>query len=330
MAGPTPTGGKGSSYTVPTSGPVTPREIYQLLINKGASTIQAIGIMANMINESSLNPESGGIDSNGLWAGGLISWNTGSYPNAHQLVTGNPQQDVRAQVDYLFASTNGIKQGLSGGTAAQVASNFAQHVEVCQGCNPGGSQNASRVANASTVAGWVRNGSWPTAGLSSVSLGGGSTSGGGAGAATGSGSPCVISAPTLSLPIVGKVAGGGCILSKSNVRAFLGTGLLVSGGLILIVGLGILAAYGLKNTGAGRAAGSAAGGALEAAGLATALVPGGEVAGAAIAGAGHGVRRQSRASAKPGRAGQAAQGRKTARQNAAKEKATKQSQALAT
>lgn len=65
-----------------------------------------------------------------------------------------------------------------------------------------------------------------------------------------------------------------CILSKSEVRAVLGGALLVAGGLTGLVGVLILAAYGLKRTGAlGKAADVAAvipGGQFAAAGLQTA------------------------------------------------------------
>lgn len=70
-------------------------------------------------------------------------------------------------------------------------------------------------------------------------------------------SPCLISWPSASLPLVGSV-GGGCMLSKSNVRAFAGAGLIIFGGLILIPATVILAAAGLGKTGiAGKAADAA-------------------------------------------------------------------------
>jgi Phage tail lysozyme len=254
---PVPGKGGAGTYVPPTTGPVTPREIYQLLINAGASTIQAIGIMANMVYESNLNPESGGTDTNGYWAGGLISWNGVAYPNNRSLVTGNPQADVRAQVKYLFTSTNNIKQGLQGSTAQQVAENFARYVETCSTCQPGGQQYQARGAEAATVAGWVKSGNWPSS-PGNPSLGAGAPSGGTTtatttGAATGAGSACLVSAPSLSLPIVGKVAGGGCVFTKSNARAFLAAGLMVSGAVILGVGAILLASYGLRGTKTGQA-----------------------------------------------------------------------------
>lgn len=47
-------------------------------------------------------------------------------------------------------------------------------------------------------------------------------------------SPCLISWPSADVPLVGSV-GGGCILSKTNVRAML-AGLIIAGGAALGVG----------------------------------------------------------------------------------------------
>jgi hypothetical protein len=267
----------GGQYRIPTSGPVTPREIYQLLINKGLSTVQAIGVMGNMYAESHLSPESGGIDSNGYWAGGLISWNTAGYTNARQLVTGDPQKDVRAQIDYLFTSTNGMSAGLVGSTPQEVAGNFAANVEKCQGCQPGSNYSngwAARRGYATLISGWESSGKWPT------SAGTGAGNPGAAGSGTGgSGSACLLSVPLA-----------GCILSTSKARALVG-GLFVAAGIpVALVGAIVLTAFAFRHTGAGTAVGRAA----EATGAAVALVPGGEAAGAAVAAAGSAEARASK------------------------------------
>jgi hypothetical protein len=61
------------------------------------------------------------------------------------------------------------------------------------------------------------------------------------------GSPCLISSP--SLPLVGSV-GGGCLLSKTNVRAMVGGLLVGAGGILFIGGVVVLAAAGFRKTGA--------------------------------------------------------------------------------
>jgi hypothetical protein len=67
-------------------------------------------------------------------------------------------------------------------------------------------------------------------------------------------SPCLISWPSTSLPLVGSV-GGGCILSKTNVRAMVGGLLLVAAGGAMLPAVIILAAAGFRQTGiAGKAA----------------------------------------------------------------------------
>lgn len=274
--GTAPGNGPVSAYKIPTRGPVTPREIYALLLQKGLSTTQAIGVMANMWAESKLNPESGGTDSNGFWAGGLISWNSEGYTNAHQLVTGNPQVDVRAQIAYLFSSTSGLQQGLKGSTPADVAGNFAANVEKCVGCEPGSTYSngwAARRGYTRLVSGWVNSGKWPKAGASSVGPGGG----GGAGS---SGGACLV-----SLPLVG------CALTTSKARALIGGGMILAALPVGLIGAITLTALGFRRTGAGPAVARTA----EATGGAVAAIPGAEGIGAAIAAAGSAERRRGQA-----------------------------------
>ena len=77
-----------------------------------------------------------------------------------------------------------------------------------------------------------------------------------------------------------------CLLSKTEARAFIGAGLMLSGGVILGVGALVLVAIGLKHSGAGRVAG----GALEAGGAA-AVVLGAPEVGVPLAAGGAAVRR---------------------------------------
>lgn len=156
---------------------ITTKQIYEELTNAGASTIQAIGIMANMMNESSLDPEAAAMDSNGYYSYGLVQWNAASYPNAASLVTGNAEVDLKNQVQFLKQS--GAFSDANGSTIAEAAGNFASSFERCQGCQQGGAQYEQRVNNAGIIQGWVNSGKWP------VSGGSGGTSGSGNATLTG-------------------------------------------------------------------------------------------------------------------------------------------------
>lgn len=100
------------------------------------------------------------------------------------------------------------------------------------------------------------------------------TGGGSSGASSTS---CLITLPVL----------GGCLLTKTNVRAMVAGAGIVVFGVVGIVGLLILVAQAAQKTGAGHAAG----GALETAGAALAVVPGAEGAGLALGAAGGAARR---------------------------------------
>jgi Lysozyme like domain len=115
---------------------------------------------------------------------------------------------------------------------------------------------------------------------------------------------CLFMFPNLdslsSVPLVGGLAPNTsfCIVSRTEARAVLGTLLLVSGAAILGLGVIILAAYGLKSTGAGKVAGKV----MEAGGAVLA-VGGAPEAGAPIAAAGAATSRaSSKAPARPRRA----------------------------
>lgn len=228
------------------------RDIYNALVKNGFSMTQAAGIMGNMQNESSFNVESNAIDSNGFPAVGLISWNEASYPNAGTLVTGNQKRDLAAQMKYLKTQTHGFSQGVKGATAEDVAGNWAEFVEVCQGCAPGGAQWSQRRANAHQIFSDAKAGKWPTGpGVQSGSGGGG----GG-----------------------GKIVTTSIFDSLNNINSFFAdllsadfwerAGLVLFGAILVIVGIIILAgptARGAAETGAsltrtGRTLGLAGGG----------------------------------------------------------------------
>lgn len=88
------------------------------------------------------------------------------------------------------------------------------------------------------------------------------------------GSPCLVSFPSAGIPLVGSV-GGGCLLSKTNVRAMVG-GLLIGAGAVLTLGgVVVLAAAGFRKTGAASKIAGVAG-----------VVPGGQLVGAGVRAAG--------------------------------------------
>jgi hypothetical protein len=103
---------------------------------------------------------------------------------------------------------------------------------------------------------------------------------------------CLIQLPSIGLPVIGQV-GGGCMFSKTQARAVVGAGVLILGGVTFLIGTVILAAYGLKASGAATATGRG----LEATGAAVGAVPGAQAAGAGIAGAGRTTARAGQAGA---------------------------------
>lgn len=140
------------------------QQIYQALAKAGLSQNQAAGVMGNIQNESDFNVESAAMDSNGAMSYGMIQWNAASYPNAGSLVTGNSTRDLANQVNFLLHNTAGTGQGLQGSSAAQVAGNWANFVEICQGCTPGGAQNVQRQQNATNILGQIQSGNWGAGG----------------------------------------------------------------------------------------------------------------------------------------------------------------------
>lgn len=129
------------------------QNVYNELLAAGASTTEAIGMMANMINESSFNPEA--VGDQGTSFGVVQEHGSFAY-----LVTGNATADLKKQIA-LLKSQGGFSDA-SGSTGAQAAGNFSANFERCVGCQPGGAQYNQRVANAATVEGWISSGHWPT------------------------------------------------------------------------------------------------------------------------------------------------------------------------
>ena len=228
---------------------VTPRQIYQALINAGASTTQAIGIMANMIAESGLNPEAVGDQGTSF---GLVQQHGGQYST---LVTGNPPADMNAQVKVV--ARNGGFAAADGANGAQAAGNFSARYERCTTCQPGQSSYNQRVANAAMVAGWVSSGKWPTSVGSATA------------AAAGGGSTSNSSDPTCAWGFSGSLVVTSvniCIVKKTTLRHLVGGLVMVAGGSVVLVGAVILAASAFQRSGAQRAVSNAVG-----------MVPGGQV-----------------------------------------------------
>jgi hypothetical protein len=221
---------------------VTPRQIYQALINAGASTTQAIGIMANMIAESGLNPEAVGDQGTSF---GLVQQHGGQYST---LVTGNPPADMNAQVKVV--ARNGGFAAADGANGAQAAGNFSARYERCTTCQPGQSSYNQRVANAATVAGWVSSGKWPTSVGSATA------------AAAGGGSTSNSSDPTCAWGFSGSLVVTSvniCIVKKTTLRHLVGGLVMVAGGSVVLVGAVILAASAFQRSGAQRAVSNAVG-----------------------------------------------------------------------
>jgi len=233
---------------------VTPRQIYQALTGAGASTTQAIGIMANGIAESGLNPEA--IGDQGTSFG---TWQEHGAGYAG-LVTGNPEADLAAQVKVI--AQDGGFAAASGSNAGEAAGNFSANYERCTTCQPGQSSYNARVANAATVAGWVSSGKWPTSAGSASSAGGTGTAAGATSTTTSATSPdCAwgfsglgggvgpVKLPQLDI----------CLIKKSTLRDAAGGALMTAGGGVVMFGVILLAAFAFRASGAARAAGQIAG-----------------------------------------------------------------------
>jgi Phage tail lysozyme len=224
---------------------VTPKQIWDALIRAGASSVQAAGIMGNAIAESSLDPERHDVDSNGYYSNGLWQFNEAAYPTSGELVTGNPDADLKAQVNFLIA--NGGLQAASGTTVAETSGNFASQFERCQGCQPGGSQFQQRQANGATVAGWAANGDWPASAGSAATtatLTSAQSVEQSASCAWGIGS--LVPDPSFfGYHPLGSFQGEVCILSKSQARALIGVGIATAGAIMIGLGLAWVVTVGI-------------------------------------------------------------------------------------
>jgi hypothetical protein len=215
---------------------LTPQDVYNQLLAAGASTTQAGGILANSINESNISPEAIGDQGTSF---GFVQ----EHGNYGYLVTGNAATDIAAQINLL--KSQGAFASASGSSIADAAGNFAANFEKCVGCQPGGAQYSSRVANASTVQNWISGGKWPQ------SAGSGS-SGGSSG-----GSPTATTAG-ITIPGLGTIPGIGSLSPSSIASGFINgilnatglgsvkdlmerAGLLILGFALVIIGIKILA-----------------------------------------------------------------------------------------
>lgn len=143
-------GGSGATPgNISTGGATGIKGLFNALRSAGASQNAAIGMIANAMNESSLNPEARALDTNGYYSNGLWQFNEQTYPDSGSLVTGNASKDMIAQITYLF--NHGGLRDATGSTPQQAAGNFAAQFEGCQGCQAGGAQYNSRVGNVATV-----------------------------------------------------------------------------------------------------------------------------------------------------------------------------------
>jgi hypothetical protein len=79
------------------------------LMREGLNKEQAAGIVGNMLKESSLNPKSGAVDSNGKWAGGIVGWNGSNYEAAKKYFGGRDLKNVsfEDQLEYLIKEMKG-------------------------------------------------------------------------------------------------------------------------------------------------------------------------------------------------------------------------------
>jgi hypothetical protein len=268
----------------------------------GASTVQAIGIMANGIAESGLNPEAVGDQGTSF---GIWQQHGGQYST---LVTGNPSADMQAQVRVV--AQNGGFAAAGGSSGAEAAGNFSARYERCTTCQPGQSSYQQRVANAATVAGWVSSGKWPTSAGSATA------------AASGGGATSNSSDPTCAWGFSGSLVVTSvniCLVKKTTLRHLVGGLVMVAGGMVVLAGAIVLAASGFRSSGAQRVASNAVG-----------LVPipaaqaASRVIGSPRAAAGERVRRKQAASAKSEREQKAASAKAEREQKAASAKAERE------
>lgn len=140
---------KGGNISTGGASPQSIKGVFNALRSAGASVNAAVGIIANGIAESHLDPEARAMDTNGRFSNGVWQFNEASYPSSGSLVTGHPAEDLVRQIRFLI-QVGGLRAA-SGSTPQQAASNFAANFERCAGCQSGGGENTARVGNVPSV-----------------------------------------------------------------------------------------------------------------------------------------------------------------------------------
>jgi hypothetical protein len=241
--------------TAPNSaGPVAPGGVntpnaataYSFLRAKGLSAAQASGVIANLIAESGINPESWAKDSNGLPSVGIASWNNNT--TAQHLVTGNPTTDLDNQLQYLWAwiqsNPSAYLQLKGTSTPYQAGSVFANLYERCAACGyqDGSSQLVSRGGIAQQVYTWATDAAISAnSGLASI-LDPFAISGVGNAPGTSGGIvPSVTGAASGTLPSL--IGGAGTLLGDLTSAAFWERlGLFVLGAVLTLLGVSLFVA----------------------------------------------------------------------------------------
>lgn len=217
---------------MPATSTVRPGDIWNALIGAGATPVQAAALMGNMQSESGLNPESAGLDTNGYWSYGLVSWNQKGYTNAAQLVTGNPAQDLANQIAFL-KSTGGF-DAAAGADPATAATNFAHNYERCAACGYQGGSGALVTRAKQAMAIFSAQGQIPGSSSSSSSSAVLTSAGVTSGAAFNPAAPVV----QLDIPLLGNTT----LVNAGQARTIKAFALIGAGSLLMIAGLGVLLA----------------------------------------------------------------------------------------
>lgn len=123
-------------------------QVYSIATGRGYSRAQAIGVVANGIAESSLNPKANVVDSNGYRSYGLFQLNgngAGKGQNVTNMLT------VTGNTNIILDEASRVgKKFLASTTPGQAAANFTREVERPK--DPTGSKAAERAAIAEALA----------------------------------------------------------------------------------------------------------------------------------------------------------------------------------
>jgi hypothetical protein len=78
--------------------------VASFLKSKRMSRAGTAGIMGNIEIESHFSPGSGSVDSNGLWSGGIVSWNGSRYQDMvnYAKAHGQSDKDMATQLNFLW------------------------------------------------------------------------------------------------------------------------------------------------------------------------------------------------------------------------------------